>query len=541
MKIDIRRPAGILARVGLCAIAILVTLAMTFLFIGSMLGTADMSTDNPMKELITFESDSLLKNIGCLLLFVALGVCLTLALRHLGWLKRITKWHLALGIFIWVIIAGFVWIITAMSSPTHDSLIVTRAGIAAALGEMKYLQEDYFIRFPFQSGYVLWTELWARIFKLDQNSYLFMECVNILCLAFGEVALLLTTDKLFGRREITFATTLVLAAFFQPIIFSTFLYGTIPGFCFAAWAIYFFICYLKNNRWWLIALSAASLIIAVSLKLNNMILLVAMGIILAAHLLRGKPLRRLIALVLMCVSVLTLTNIAKWQYEKRLDKELGDGIPMISWMAMGLHDAPTAPGWYDGKYTVSNFHNSGNDPDVAGEKSKEVIKERLEYFKEHPDEAGEFFSDKILSQWNETTFQSLWNNQVRGQLRPRNGIAKYVCEDGESKVKDVMDLGVQFIYCGMLIAAVYLVISQIKKDDERPEDQLGLFLIPLIFLGGFLYHALFEAKSQYVITYVTFMIPYAVWGFASFSSTIKNLVIKIFHRIKEKKQTAPTV
>ena len=126
-------------------------------------------------------------------------------------------------------------------------------------------------------------------------------------------------------------------------------------------------------------------------------------------------------------------------------------------------------------------------------------------------------------------------------FRSRNGIAKYVCEDGESKVKDVMDLGVQFIYCGMLIAAVYMVISQIKKDDERPEDQSGLFLIPLIFLGGFLYHALFEAKSQYVITYVTFMIPYAVWGFASISGTLKKVVIKIIHRIKEKKQTAPTV
>ena len=536
MKIILSKPSAILARIGLGGIALLVALAMAFLFIGCMLGTADMSTENAMQELITFQKDSLLKNIGYLLLFSALGVALILVLRRLGWLNRITRWHLSLAIFLWILITGSAWVLMSMSAPTHDSLIVTRAGIAAALGEMKYLQEDYFIRFPFQSGYVLWTELWARLFGLDHSSYLFMEFVNVICLALGEAALVLTTDKLFGRRDVTFATTLALAAFFQPVIFSTFLYGNIPGFCFAAWAVYLFVCYLKHDRWWVLAISAACLIISVSLKLNNMILLVAMGIILVAHLLRGKPLRRLIALVLLCVSVLTLTNVAKLQYEKRLDKELGDGIPMISWMAMGLHDAPTAPGWYNGKYTVTNFHSAGNDPDVAGEKSKEVIKERLSYFADNPKEAADFFRDKILSQWSETTYQSLWNNQVRGQFMPKYGLAKYVCGEGEDTVKGWMDLGAQFLYGGMLIAAVYLVISQIKKNPARPEDESALFLIPLIFLGGFLYHALFEAKSQYVITYVTFMIPYAIWGFAMISGTVKRLVIRMIDRIRTAKE-----
>ena len=206
---------------------------------------------------------------------------------------------------------------------------------------------------------------------------------------------------------------------------------------------------------------------------------------------------------------------------------------------MGLHEAPPAPGWYDGKYTVTNFHASGNDPDVAGEKSKEVIKTRLSYFADNPKEAAEFFRDKILSQWSETTYQSLWNNQVRGHYIPMFGVAKYACEDGEDTVKDLMDLGVQFLYCGMLIAAVYLFISQIKNEKDRPEDQAGLFLIPLLFLGGFLYHALFEAKSQYVITYVTFMIPYAIWGFASLSRSVKWLIDRISNRIHSKKKERP--
>jgi hypothetical protein len=93
----------------------------------------------------------------------------------------------------------------------------------------------------------------------------------------------------------------------------------------------------------------------------------------------------------------------------------------------------------------------------------------------------------------------------------------------------------------MLLATVLLLVGLVRKRPEGGLPETAIYLIPLFFLGGFLYHALFEAKSQYVIGYVTLMIPYAVWGFASISGTLKKAVIKIIHRIKEKKQTAPTM
>jgi hypothetical protein len=93
------------------------------------------------------------------------------------------------------------------------------------------------------------------------------------------------------------------------------------------------------------------------------------------------------------------------------------------------------------------------------------------------------------------------------------------------KVKAVMDLGVQFIYFGMLVAAIYLLFEQINKKETRRAVEPALYLIPLIFLGGFLYHALFEAKSQYVITYVTLMIPYAAWGVCRLFSDGKAVAV----------------
>ena len=516
-----------LSRVGLGAVATLSAFAMLFLFLSSMMGTADMSTENEMKEMITFTKDSLLLNIVMLLLFLFVGGAFVLSVRRLGWLDRITPRRVAFGIWLWVLLAGSTWVLTSMSSPTHDSLIVTRAGIAAALDEMKYLEEDYFMRFPFQSGYVLWTELWARLFELDHKNYLILEMINILCLAFGEWALVMTAERLFRRREVTLVTAIMLGLFVQPMIFSTFLYGNIPGFGFACLAIWAFTAYLQEDRPVLLLPTGLFLLISITLKLNNMILLVAMGIILLAHLLRGKPLRRALALILLCAAVIPLSNAPQWHYESRLDKELGDGIPMTSWLAMGLNESMIAPGWYNGKYTVTNFHAVGMDTEAASERSKVEIGNRLTYFKENPDEASRFFKEKILSQWNETTFQSIWNNQVRGQFMSRVGVAKYVCEEGEGKAKALMDLGVQFIYFGMLAATVYLFLMQFNKKEKRRSVEPALYLIPLIFLGGFLYHALFEAKSQYVITYVTLMIPCAAWGICRLFTTGKELVLTL--------------
>ena len=37
-------------------------------------------------------------------------------------------------------------------------------------------------------------------------------------------------------------------------------------------------------------------------------------------------------------------------------------------------------------------------------------------------------------------------------------------------------------------------------------------LLPLILLGGFGYHLLFEAKSQYALTYLPLLLPIAAYG-----------------------------
>ena len=57
-----------------------------------------------------------------------------------------------------------------------------------------------------------------------------------------------------------------------------------------------------------------------------------------------------------------------------------------------------------------------------------------------------------------------------------------------------------------------VILRRTKKAGESYEfTDLGALIFPLIFLGAFIYHSLFEAKSQYLFQYVPMMVPAAAY------------------------------
>ncbi len=256
--------------------------------------------------------------------------------------------------------------------------------------------------------------------------------------------------------------------------------------------------------------------------MNFMIAFAAILIIGVIRLIRNRRLCELVCLLLCVLSVLGVSAAVKAHYEARTDIVFGDGIPMASWLAMGLNESSIAPGWYNGSYTVTNFHAHNMDPDAAADASVEVIKERLKLFSSDPQYASDFFAKKITSQWNEPTYQSLWTNQVRGRYGEMGKLATFALVDGEARVKSFMDGYVELIFALTALAAIFLI-------GKREIDHA---LLPTVILGGFIYHALFEAKSQYAIVYLVLMLPLAAYA-------IEELYIRVSALIKEKK-SSPT-
>jgi hypothetical protein len=52
-------------------------------------------------------------------------------------------------------------------------------------------------------------------------------------------------------------------------------------------------------------------------------------------------------------------------------------------------------------------------------------------------------------------------------------------------------------------------------------------LLPLVLLGAFGYHMIFEGKSQYILTYIILMIPTAAWAAVTLMESKFNLLSKI--------------
>ena len=77
-----------------------------------------------------------------------------------------------------------------------------------------------------------------------------------------------------------------------------------------------------------------------------------------------------------------------------------------------------------------------------------------------------------------------------------------LCGVGAKWTLDVMNVYQQFVFFCLLLGLIRLT----KKKD------LLRCLLPLILLGGLLYHLLFEAKSQYALPYFVMILPIAAYG-----------------------------
>ena len=181
---------------------------------------------------------------------------------------------------------------------------------------------------------------------------------------------------------------------------------------------------------------------------------------------------------------------------------------------MGLSETDLAPGWYNIYITVGNFEQSNYAADEAGRRSKELIKERLRFFAQNAHYTNDFFYLKTVSQWNEPSYQSIWNNTVRGQYKEKNAFAHWVCYEGEQTVKQYMDYFAQLVFFCFFLGALYLL----------KRKQFLFTMLPVVFLGGFFYQLISEGKAQYIIPYFILMTGFAAFGAVSFYDTVMKKV-----------------
>ena len=466
----------------------------------------DFTKDN--SEHVSFLNDNILLNLAFLAVLLLLGVFLMRATVK----RKTAVWVGAVSIALSCAI-GVWWVLSSKALPGADSRQIISAAQRLIEGKPDALtQTDYFKIYPYQTGYLLYAEGFLRLFGANQLTA--FQLTNVAFVALAQIAVLGISRKLFDDPRVELLTAILLGLCIQPVLLSTFLYGTLPGMALAIWSIYFVVDAITKKKFLRLIPAAVLIALAILLKKNFWIVLMAESAMILFFALREKKWLMLCGMALMIALSVALPPLTQTYYENRTDTVFGKGTPQMAWLVTGFRDSSLCAGWFNG-YTNNVLRENDYDYEKTLEKNKADFTERAEIFISRPIYLASFFYHKIVSQWNEPAFQSTWSSATT----KRSGeVTAFVKSLGKGEAAESMNAYLnqlmQFVYVAMAFGFFILLV----KKEERSEARM---IIPLILVGAALYHALFEAKAQYAIIYVPMMLPYAAYGVKQLSERIR--------------------
>lgn len=520
-------------------IALFLFLAFGYLAIMSFLQTSYIDPNSYSSEVILYQNDNLALN----LLFTAIFFLIAFACRRkFDFFAKVNIKLMEIGIAVWAAVIGFIWIASVTSIPAADSQNIFEAATKAAQNDYtpfydgaKFYNKDfysgysYFNFYPFQLGFVLISEIVYRIFSTANAMPI--QIINVLCVASAYFALARITRLIFKRKSVEFLVIVLLAGCLQPILFCTFAYGNIIGMTAAIWASMMLIKYFQTEKYIWLAPCGVLLVLATLAKYNNLIYLVAFVIVLIVHTVKTKKWQSVAFALALCIASVGATNLVILSYESRAGVQLESGMSQVLYLDMGLTESYMAPGWFT-KTGIDTYIKSGLDIDAAEKMAWNDIDNKLDKFGNDLGYTFDFFGKKILSQWNEPEFESIWVSKVKNHINDvDSGIGKAVYEGSTGQLLELhFNLYIQIVY---LLFAIGIYVMFINK-----KLNIETVLLPLVALGGFGYHLLFEGKSQYVLTYIPLLLPVAAYALHTILMSdythVKELAAKINKKADKK-------
>ena len=416
-----------------------------------------------------------------------------------------------------VTIFSLFWVNFVQAPVKADQKFVLAAAISFKNGDYSFLDEGgYLFLHPLQLGIVFFLEFLINIFFT--SSPLLIQNLNILFTIISFYILYKITKLIYKNEEINKMLLIIFPSFLVLPMLCVMVYGNIFGFAFSLIAIYLLLLYYKDRKVKYLLIACFSLIFSIILKSNYEIIMIAFIISLILDCIQKFDKKNLL-IVLLTLVLFVFSNKAIIKYaELRTGKEISDGTPMISYIAMGIQKPATRnAGWYNEGKNVEAIYNDNNyNTEAAKAESIEIIKNRLEEFISSPKTFIKFYADKILSTWCEPAFQGIWSAEPLDEFE--NSSSEYQNYIQNNKILQSIFHGKlhTFItyYLNIFEVLVFAMSSvstiyniKLKKFTEQN------FILLLSFLGGFLFHILWETKCIYVIPFYFLLLPSAACGF----------------------------
>lgn len=478
-------------------------------FIGKLTATCHVTE----KETVLFFPERILTGVITMAIMLA-GIIL---LKTTGLFDRMEAYltrhkgvfcGLLAGLVTLVLLEGVLWVSIAGTTPIADQAYCLRDATGLIEGNYASFQKGgYIYQNTNQIGLVLYEALFLKLFP--GVTFHFFYYLNTVFAA-GIVYLLTAIAREIGCGRVPRLLIGFFAVLFPLLpLYSTFVYGTLPGMFLGSLSVLFAIRFAKEKKWWMAGVSALILWMAIFAKENFLIFGIAISLYLFMTMLSSKEKGKLLLVTVLFILVtLVGTKPAKWLLEKQGVLEKGGGLSPWSFVVMGLSpDTSTiAPGWWD-SYNWDSFVVSGDDRDVQAEKNKEDLVIQLRKYKNDPKAFIKQMYQKQVSQWCDTSYESLWVS--RTQLYGRRDVGPvpsfYNDERNARRFTGYMNGGILFLLLGLL-AFCY------GRRGSADKNYASLLLM-IITIGGALFHIFWEAKSQYTYVYVIFLLPLMARGF----------------------------
>lgn len=325
----------------------------------------------------------------------------------------------------------------------------------------------------------------------------------------GNIFILIALYKIGKQLNNKYKTNKVLllfliTTFISLSMLSTFIYGDIPSIALCLFSVYFMMRYTETEEIKYPIISALLTMIAFMMRMNSLIFIIATVIYLLLNIcnnimqrtLKENFIKILVIIIYILISIIP-SNLVKAYYINKYNLDTSKEYPNISYFLMAMEESHRGNGWYN---------ESIGEPALKEPQTKRVeyvdrIKERLYYFSQHIDYTFNFYTMKIASMWTENTYSAIRSNTTEEN-------------DDLEKIINPLTFYQKAILIFMTICSLIVLIQ------NRKNLSLDLIFLLTIFIGGFSFHILWEAKSRYIIPYIITLIPIASINIQKFR--IKN-------------------
>lgn len=415
-----------------------------------------------------------------------------------------------------IFLLGIFLVLTLQLEPGSDPAKVYRIAAQWRVGDFSSFAEGgYLFRYPFQAGIVLYYYLLS--FVLGINNYLGLQVCNVIALV-GIYYFLIKIITFYRRDDkgVSIFLYLAVALWIPFLMYSTYLYGILPGMCFSLMAILCVQHFIEKRQIRYMIFATACISVAMILKTNSLIYVVAIVCFLMFDIidvpwkrwrqerLWKRQLMSVIFIMLLLAGISLFNTGMKKSVEHISGYELTEGEVKLSWVVMGLQDSISGPGGYSGYIGDVYTRNRYNTEEITRESANEIKNLLKKYLLNPIDEGIPFFARKTAFQWNDPTFTAMWLNENRHtNIVIPNYLQSLLNGEIYQLLLSILNYIQTLIYSGVLL---YLLLTW------RKTDIYELFAA-VVFIGGFLFHFFWQASSSYTIPYFVILIPYAALGY----------------------------